>query len=183
MDVLVWVTEATWPACVAAAREHAPAGARITLLYVGDDEVPAAAHGALAGLLGRAAWARPAAGHGFGDLAAQAGRELLAAAAQELGRAATLEQRHGRIEREVVGAAAAADLLILARDGDLRRLGPHSLAPATRFVVDHAPCATLLVWPVVAPALGSIPPPPDPARAPRPPHGPPPPQGAAPPLA
>jgi len=59
-----------------------------------------------------------------------------------------------------VAATAEADLLILARDGDLRRLGPHSLGPATRFVVDHAPCATLLVWPSAAPAIGSIPLPP-----------------------
>jgi nucleotide-binding universal stress UspA family protein len=72
----------------------------------------------------------------------------------------TVEQRHGRVEREVVAAAEGMDLLVVARDGDLRRLGPHSLDPATRFVVDHAPCATLLVWPVAAPGVGSIPPPP-----------------------
>ena len=38
------------------------------------------------------------------------------------------------------------DLLVLARDGDHSRLGPHSLGPAARFVVDHAPCRVLLVW-------------------------------------
>lgn len=160
MDVLVWITEATWPACVAAARAYAEPGARITLLHVADDDVPAAARGALAGLLGRAARPGADAADPVRELAAEAGRALLAAAADCLGGEATLEQRHGRVEREVVSAAAGADLLILARAGDLRRLGPHSLAPATRFVVDHAPCATLLVWPTAAPDLGSIPPPP-----------------------
>jgi hypothetical protein len=44
-------------------------------------------------------------------------------------------ERRGRLEREV---ADGADLLILARDGDRTRLGPKSLGPASRFVVDHA---------------------------------------------
>jgi hypothetical protein len=43
-----------------------------------------------------------------------------------------------------MAAAEGADLLILARDGDRARLGPRSIGPATRFVVDHAPCAVLL---------------------------------------
>jgi hypothetical protein len=38
------------------------------------------------------------------------------------------------------------DLLVLARDGDRSRPGPHSLGPAARFAVDHAPCRVLLVW-------------------------------------
>ena len=157
MDVLVWVTQATWPACVAAARVHTPPDAHVTLLYVADDDVPAAAQGALAGLLGRSR-SGPDPAAAMREVAERAGRDLLAAAAQDLGGEVSVEQRHGRVEREVVSAAAGADLLILARDGDLRRLGPHSLAPATRFVVDHAPCATLLVWPSAAPDIGSIPP-------------------------
>ena len=103
MNVLVWINESTWPSCVAAARELAPAGASLTLLHVVDDAVPAAARGAFAG------------------------------------RDVRVEQRSGRVEREVVAAAEGMNLLVVARDGDLRRLGPHSLAPATRFVVDHAP--------------------------------------------
>jgi hypothetical protein len=68
----------------------------------------------------------------------------------------------------VVTAAAGAGLLIVARDGDQTRLGPRSLGKATRFVVDHAPCPVLLVWPETAPGIATIPPPP-----PRPPdHGP-----------
>jgi predicted nuclease with TOPRIM domain len=37
-----------------------------------------------------------------------------------------------------VTAAAGADLLILARDGDRTRLGRKSLGKTARFVVDHA---------------------------------------------
>ncbi|MGV8968169.1 MAG: universal stress protein [Cellulomonas sp.] len=162
MKVVVWLTEATWPACVAALRDLAPRDADVTLLYVADDGVAAAAQGALAGLLGRRSG--PSGGDPatrLGALATQAGRDLLTTAAHAAGRPVTVDQRHGRVEREVVHAADGADLLVLARDGDLRRLGPHSLGPATRFVVDHAPCATLLVWPETAPEIGSIPPPPD----------------------
>ena len=160
MNVLVWINESTWPACVAAARELAPAGASLTLLHVVDDAVPAAARGAFAGLLGRASRADQEPGTRVRDLAEAAGRELLDAAAEAAGRNVRVEQRSGRVEREVVAAAEGMNLLVVARDGDLRRLGPHSLAPATRFVVDHAPCATLLVWPAAAPGVESIPPPP-----------------------
>jgi nucleotide-binding universal stress UspA family protein len=85
---------------------------------------------------------------------------MLSAAADRLGRPARTELREGRVEREVTAAAADADLLVLARDGDLARLGPRSLDRHTRFVVDHAPCRVLLVWPTQAPGLASIPPPP-----------------------
>ena len=47
--------------------------------------------------------------------------------------------RPGRVEREVVAAAAGARLLVVARSGDLSALGPRSLGPHARFVVDHAP--------------------------------------------
>jgi hypothetical protein len=48
---------------------------------------------------------------------------------------------------------------VVARDGDHSRLGPKSLGHATRFVVDHAPCAVLLVWPDETPGIESLPPP------------------------
>jgi len=80
------------------------------------------------------------------------------AAARRLGRPCAQMERHGRAEREVVAAAEGADLLILARDGDRVRLGPKSLGPASRFVVDHAPCPVLLVWPGDAPSTRTIPP-------------------------
>ncbi|MBK7820987.1 MAG: hypothetical protein IPJ61_07895 [Tessaracoccus sp.] len=58
----------------------------------------------------------------------------------------------------MTAAAAGADYLILGRDGDMKRLGPRSLGRETRFVVDHAPCTVLLVWPEAAPSIASIPP-------------------------
>lgn len=83
------------------------------------------------------------------------------AEAERLGRPCTRMERAGRVEREVVAAAGDADLLVLARDGDRARLGPHSLGPALRFAVDHAPCPVLLVWwPEAAPGISTLPPPP-----------------------
>jgi nucleotide-binding universal stress UspA family protein len=89
------------------------------------------------------------------DLAAEG---LLAEAGARLGRPARRETRRGRPEREVVAAAEGMDILVLARDGDHAQLGPRSLGPAARFVVDHAPCRVLLIWPDVAPAVTTIPP-------------------------
>jgi nucleotide-binding universal stress UspA family protein len=159
MTVITWIVEGTWPACVDAARRIAPAGAHIVLLHVTGDDVPATAHGAYAGLLGRGRPGRDP-GPRLAELGAASARELLEAAAERLGRPYATAERHGRAEREVVAAAEGADLLILARDGDDTRLGPRSLGPASRFVVDHAPCPVLLVWPRGAPSAGSVPPPP-----------------------
>lgn len=156
-SVYIWVTEGTWRASVDAALSLAPAGARFTLLHVTSDEVPDAARGAYAGLLGRH-------GHDPGirldQLAAASAGELVEAAAARLGRACEKIEVHGRAERAVVAASADADLLIVARDGDQARLGPKSLGKATRFVVDHAACPVLLVWPSSAPGISTIPPPP-----------------------
>ncbi|MEV6024891.1 universal stress protein [Streptomyces sp. NPDC052036] len=164
MTVIAWIVEGTWPACVDAARTHAPEDADIVLLHVADPGAPGAAHGAFAGLLGRAHPARDP-GTALEHLATAAGEHLLTASAQRLGRPCTRQERTGRVEREVVAAAEGADLLVLARDGDRTRLGPHSLGPASRFVVDHAPCPLLLVWPEPAPSTDTIPPAP-----PRPSH-------------
>ncbi|MFE7171250.1 universal stress protein [Streptomyces sp. NPDC057616] len=167
MTVVVWIVEGTWPACVDAARVHAADESEIVLVHVGDEELPAVAHGAFAGLLGR--------GHPEQDpgtrveqLAAESAEQLLQKAADRLGRPCSRIARTGHIEREVVAAAEDADLLIVARDGDRSRLGPKSLGPHSRFVIDHAPCPVLLVWPESTPALSSIPAPP-----PHPPHHPP----------
>ncbi len=161
MTVIIWIVEGTWPACVDAARDLAPADAGIVLLHVTGGATPAAARGAYAGLLGRG---RPDRDPGalVTELGAASARDLLEAAASRLGRPCTTQERRGRPEREVVAAAEGADLLIVARDGDDARLGPKSLGPASRFVVDHAPCPVLLVWPREAPSTGSIPPPPPP---------------------
>jgi nucleotide-binding universal stress UspA family protein len=160
VHVVVWITEGTWPACVDAVRDWAPPDAEVQLLHVTGGDVAAAAHGAFVGLLGRGRPPERDPGEQVEALAATAARELLTAAAERLGRAATSSERHGRVEREVVGAVADADLLICARDGDLTRTGPHSLAPPTRFVVDHAPCPVLLVWPERPPGDPLPPPPP-----------------------
>lgn len=168
MAVVVWIVEGTWPACVDAARRHAPEDAEIVLLHVTGHDVADVAHGAFAGLLGRGhpRGHRPAEGWGSDPgirvehLAAASAETLLDAAADRLGRPCTRVERTGRVEREVVAATDGAELLVLARDGDRTRLGPHSLAPSSRFVVDHAPCPLLLVWPEPAPDLTTMPPPP-----------------------
>ncbi|MCZ4124273.1 universal stress protein [Streptomyces sp. H39-S7] len=159
MSAIIWITEGTWRATVDAARSHVPDGAELTLLHVTGDDVEDTAHGAFAGLLGRGHRERDP-GDYLEALSATAGEELLEAAADRLGRPAARVQVHGRVAREVVRAAEGAELLICARDGDLHRLGPRSLGRDGRFVVDHAPCPVLLVWPEAVPGLASIPPPP-----------------------
>ncbi|MEU2221705.1 universal stress protein [Streptomyces sp. NPDC018347] len=174
MRVIAWLVEGTWPACVDAVRAHAPGDAEVVLLHVSDPDVPEVAHGAFAGLLGRGRRERDPGDRveAFGAASATA---LLDAAARRLDRPCLREERSGRVEREVVAAAAGAGLLVLARDGDRSRLGPRSLGPAARFTVDHAPCPVLLVWPEPAPDLATIPPPPphpreDPGHRRPPPH-------------
>jgi len=134
--VLVWLVEGTWEACVDAARGL---GGDVTLLHVADADTVAAMSGPV-GLLGRS-------GPVPAEMLTEAGNQLLDAAARRLGRTAGRELRWGRPEQEVVAACGDADLLVVARDGDRLRPGPRSLGHATRFVVDHAPCAVLLVWP------------------------------------
>jgi nucleotide-binding universal stress UspA family protein len=165
MRALVWIVEDTWEATVAEAAAFLPADAEVTLLHVAPGDVETLAEGSRHGLLGRARRHPPPPPgpppplRAISDDAAEA---LLAEARGRLGRDAAAERRRGRVEREVVAAAEGMDLLVLARDGDHTRLGPHSLGPAARFVVDHAPCRVLLVWADAPPALASIPaPPPD----------------------
>ncbi|MGW2182877.1 universal stress protein [Streptomyces sp. NPDC001732] len=165
MTVIVWIVEGTWPACVDAARTHTPAHADLVLLHVTGHEVPGAAHGAYAGLLGRARPDRDP-GTAVEHLAAASAEHLLTRAAEQLGRPCARQERSGNVEREVVAAAEGADLLIPARDGDRTHLGPRSLGPASRFIVDHAPCPVLLVWPETAPSTATIPPPPHRPRSP-----------------
>ena len=156
-SVVIWVAEGTWRASVDAALSLAPAAASFTLLHVTAAEVADAAHGAYAGLLGRGG-RDP--GERLDALGASSAAELLDAAAARLGRRCERRAIHGQAERAVVAASAEADLLIVARDGDRSRVGPKSLGRATRFVVDHAACPVLLVWPEPAPGVGTMPPPP-----------------------
>jgi nucleotide-binding universal stress UspA family protein len=164
MTVLIWIAEGTWQATVDAARALAPADADLTLLHVVDADVGDAVRGSFAGLLGRDRRGRDP-GAEVAALASAAAAALLDAAAERLGRPAARLALGGRVERVVVRAADGADLLICARDGDRAHLGPRSLGPATRFVVDHAPCPVLLVWPEQPPGADSLPPPPPPGPA------------------
>jgi nucleotide-binding universal stress UspA family protein len=169
MRALVWIIEDTWQATIDDAKALLPSDAEITLLHVASTEPEAVARAARRGLLGRHP-PPPPAPQQLQTISEQAAQELLTEAQARLGRSATLQSRRGRVEREVVAAAELADVLVLARDGDRERLGPRSLGPATRFVIDHAPCRILLIWPDVVPELETIPPPPPPgARPPDPP--------------
>jgi nucleotide-binding universal stress UspA family protein len=144
MRVLVWIVEETWQATVAAAAAFLPAGADVTLLHVRASDAETVARGARYALLGRSH--RPTA-EPLEVISEQSARQLLADAQAVLGRDAVLDARSGRIGHEVVAAADSVDLLVLARDEDRAHRGPRSLGPTARYVVDHAPCAVLLVWP------------------------------------
>ena len=159
-SIVIWVREGTWRATVDAALSLASvvgSPARFTLLHVTSPAAADAAYGAYRGLLGRG-------GHDPGErleaLASASAADLIEAAARRLGRECERREIQDDTERAVVIASAHADLLIVARDGERSRLGPKSLGRATRFVVDHAACPVLLVWPEAAPDVGTIPPPP-----------------------
>ena len=144
MRALVWIVEDTWKATVTAAAAFLPADAEVALLFVTDSEAETVARGARHGLLGRS-YSPP--DRSLRTISEQSARDLLAEAQTLLGRQAATESRRGRVEREVVAAAEGMDLLVFARDGDRSHRGPRSLGPTARYVVDHAPCAVLLVWP------------------------------------
>jgi len=156
MRALVWIAEGTWEACVAQASRLVPEQAEVTLLHVAPADLEELVAGGRAGLLGRH---HPAPGPPLRAISDEEARGLLEAARAALGRQCEIITRRGRVEREVVAACADADLLVLARDGE-RRLGPKSLGPHARFVVDHAPCPVVLVWAERPPAIDTIPPPP-----------------------
>jgi nucleotide-binding universal stress UspA family protein len=168
MRIVIWVVEGTWQGCVDAAVAQLAADSEFTLLHVTPSDVTETADAATVGLLGRRGTGRSAA-PAYGDIADDEASKLLAAAAERLGHPdAERISLRGRVEREVVrSVASGVDVLVVARDGDHERLGPRSLGHATRFVVDHAPCAVLLVWPDGTPGIESIP---DPKHGPPPPH-------------
>jgi nucleotide-binding universal stress UspA family protein len=149
MRALVWIVEDTWETTVAEAAAFLPADAEVTLLHAAGTDAETVARGARHGLLGRSPPPPPpgAAREPLRAISEEAAQELLADAQRRLGRPARLEARRGRVEHEVVAAAAGVDILVLARDGDRGRVGPHSIGRQARFVVDHAPCRVLLVWP------------------------------------
>jgi nucleotide-binding universal stress UspA family protein len=146
--VLVWVTEPSWRAAVDATRTVRDPD--VTLLYVVDERPENLARTMRTGLVGRGYAAHVPDDDRVATAARSAARDLLAEAETRLGTPARRVIRHGRPEREVTSACADADLLIVVRDGEPGRAGPRSLGPATRFVVDHAPCAVLLRWPAAS---------------------------------
>lgn len=155
MRIVIWVCEGTWPACVDAVKRIVGSDdAEIVLLHVSDDPpLPPRTNS----LFGPGKIARRE--HNTRRLSQEASRELLSNALGRLSREAEVRLESGPTERIVTAAAARADYLILGRDGDLRQLGPRSLGRQTRFIVDHAPCTVLLVWPGAAPGVESVPPP------------------------
>ncbi len=152
MTVVIWVAEDTWQACVDAARELAPAGAGITLLTVVDTATAETAHGAFGGLLGRGGADPSERLLARSEAAANA---LLDRAQARLGREAGRLPLRGTGKHEIAAAVSGATMLIVGRDG--HGPGPKSLGKDVRFVVDHAPCPVLLIWPGPPPP---VPPPP-----------------------
>jgi nucleotide-binding universal stress UspA family protein len=134
-----------------------PDDAHVTLLHVAASDVEELIAAGPAGLLGRRP--PPPPGPPLRAIAAEEAQTLLEAAIDRLGRPARMLSRRGRIEREVLEACADADLLVLASDGE-PRLGPPSIGPRTRFVLDHTPCQVLLLWARQPPSIDTIPLPP-----------------------
>jgi nucleotide-binding universal stress UspA family protein len=133
LKVVAWITESGWEACVdAVARLDA---AEVTLVHVATPELPGPRGRRHDEVLAR-----------MSALADEAAEALLEDAAERLGHDnAYVLAAHGPPEEAVMDAAAEADVLVIVRDN--RHPAPHSIGHSARFVVDHAPCAVLLVWP------------------------------------
>jgi nucleotide-binding universal stress UspA family protein len=153
MRAVIWIAEGSWERCVDRARELLPADAEVTLLHVSASDVEELAAHPGPGLLGR--HHHPPPGPTVRQISEAEARALLESAQRRLRRPAELVSRRGRVEREVVEACEGSDLLVLARDGEPRR-EPKSLGPRSRFVIDHAGCAVLLVWAQLPPGLDTV---------------------------
>jgi nucleotide-binding universal stress UspA family protein len=151
MRAVVWIEESTWATCVDQARELLPPDADVMLVHVAPIDVEEVAAGG--GILGR--HPAPPPERALRATAAEEGQALLIAARERFARPARVDSRRGHAERELLEACVGADLLIVMRDGELR-LGPKSLGRRTRFVVDHAPCGVVLVWPGSPPLLETV---------------------------
>jgi nucleotide-binding universal stress UspA family protein len=138
--VMVWINPAAaWESAVDAAAGLA-CDEVILLLVTGD----VAEQDAFNGLLGPAG-NEP--GEAFAGIEEDQAAALFDEAEARIGRPVRRLWERGVPEHEVVAAAGAADMLVCVRDGARGLPGPDSLGPVTRFVVDHAPCRVLLVWP------------------------------------
>jgi nucleotide-binding universal stress UspA family protein len=144
MVAVIWIAETTWEGCIDFARTVLPAGVAVRLVHVSPSDAERLVDEGPGALLGRRTSA-VAPEFAARSVAAEEARELLEAARTRLARPAELRALRGHPERELLEACADADLLVLARDGE-PRLGPKSFSRQARFVVDHAPCAALVVW-------------------------------------
>lgn len=143
MRAVVWIEESSWVACVERARSLLGPEAEVTLLHVCPGEVEEVALHPGGPRLGRHRIPpRPP----VRSISETEARALLESARARFGRPAELVVRHGRVEHELLEVADAADLLLLARDGELG-VGPASLGRRARFVVDHAACDVIVIWP------------------------------------
>ena len=135
LKVLAWITESGWEACVDAVARLEPS--EVTLLHVTTVDLPGPRGRRHDEVMTRMA-----------HLAEEAAQALLDDAVERLDDGTvtiyTLAE-NGPAEDVVMRAAAEADLLVIARDS--RHPSPHSIGHAARFVVDHAPCDVVLVWP------------------------------------
>jgi nucleotide-binding universal stress UspA family protein len=154
MRAVIWVTEASWQSCIDQARAVVGEQDLVTIVHVSSSDVEEFAGSGRRGLLGRPA-PRQDPRLAIREVADEEAEALLSAARERLGLDAGLQSRRGHVEREVLEACADADMLILTRDGE-RSLEPKSLGRFSRFVVDHAPCAVVLLWAGPPPALESI---------------------------
>ena len=142
MSVMVWINPGTaWESAVDAAT-RLPDEQVILLLVtaVGDKRE----RDTFTDLLGPGGY-EP--GDAFAGIEEDQAAALFDEAEARLGRPVRRLWERGAVEHEVIAAAEEADLLVCVRDGPPGCAGPASLGPVTRFVVDHAPCGVLLVWP------------------------------------
>jgi nucleotide-binding universal stress UspA family protein len=138
--VMVWINPAAaWESAVDAAAGLACD--EVVLLLVTED---IAEQDTFTGLLGPAGH-EP--GEAFAGIEEDQAAALFDEAEARIGRPVRRLWERGVPEHEVVAAAGDADMLVCVRDGVRGLPGPDSVGPVTRFVVDHAPCRVLLVWP------------------------------------
>jgi nucleotide-binding universal stress UspA family protein len=153
MVAVVWITESTWEACIEQARSVLPNDAEVRLVHVSPSDVEDLVGEGVGGLLGRRPAPQPQ--QAVRTIAAQEAQALLETARARLSRPAALQPLRGHPEHELLWACADADLLLLARDRE-PRLGPKSLSHATRFIVDHSPCAVMVIGPRKPPGPDTV---------------------------
>lgn len=140
MTVIVWINPDTvWESAVDAVVRLGCEDVVLLLVTPGEP-----AGGELAGMLGPAGH-EP--GEAFTGSEADQAAALFDEAEARMGRPVRRLWERGTPEHKVIAAAHGGDLLVCVRDGAESLPGPDNLGPATRFVVDHAPCEVLLVWP------------------------------------